>query len=66
MIKQLISTQRGKCKNQIYNGDSCKEPLEHFRRTFKDPYNTIENKDSLPVKAHSKKEVKEILRSRVP
>ncbi len=26
---------QGKCKNQIYNGDSYKEPLNHLRRTFK-------------------------------
>ncbi len=57
--KQRI-TESGKCKNQIYNGDSYKEqvPLRY-------PYNTKENKDSLPIKAHSKKEVREILHLRV-
>ncbi len=30
------------------------------------PYNTIENMDSLPVKARSKKDVREILRLTVP
>ncbi len=30
-----VSLRGGKCKNQIYNSDSYKEPLKHLRRTFK-------------------------------